>query len=160
MFIAKETVAFLYQRSNSIHVWTRSVLTKGYWDSQLWVLVIKKISCERKEGRRGELQWTSDKRTSDLRTLPYRDTPKHVSAKVVLCYPRMLIRTLAYKDTKMLVPAVFLYPRFTVAHKCPWPLPGKTWPCFLLARLKGRRCSRCCSWPNAVKISNERKQQI
>jgi hypothetical protein len=60
------------------------------------------------------LQWTSDIRTSDIRTLAYRDTPKHVPAKVVLCYPRLLTRTLAYKDTKMLVPAVSLYPRFTV----------------------------------------------
>jgi hypothetical protein len=46
--------------------------------------------------------------------LRYRDTPKHVPAKVVLCYPRLLIRTLAYMDTKMLVPTVSLYPRFTV----------------------------------------------
>jgi hypothetical protein len=53
-------------------------------------------------------------RTSDIGTLAYRDTPKHVPAKVVLCYPRLLIRTLAYKDTKMLVIAVSLYPRFTV----------------------------------------------
>jgi hypothetical protein len=60
------------------------------------------------------IQWTSDIRTSDIRTLAYRDTLKHVPAKVVLCYPRLLIRTLAYKDTKMLVPAVSLYPRFTV----------------------------------------------
>jgi hypothetical protein len=37
------------------------------------------------------LQWTSDIRTSDIRTLAYRDTPKHVPAKVVLCYPRLLI---------------------------------------------------------------------
>jgi hypothetical protein len=61
-----------------------------------------------------EVQWTSDIRTSDIRTLAYRDTPKHVPAKVVLCYPRLLIRSLAYKDTKMLVPAASLYPRFTV----------------------------------------------
>jgi hypothetical protein len=60
------------------------------------------------------IQWTSDIRASDIRTLAYRDTPKHVPAKVVLCYPRLLIRTLVYKDTKMLVPAVSLYPRFTV----------------------------------------------
>jgi hypothetical protein len=38
----------------------------------------------------------------------------HVPAKFVLCYPRLLIRTLAYKDTKVLVLAVSLYPRFTV----------------------------------------------
>jgi hypothetical protein len=62
------------------------------------------------------LQWTSDNRTSDIRTLAYKDTPKHVPAKVVLCYPRLLIRTLTYKDTKMLVPAVSLYPRFTVQN--------------------------------------------
>jgi hypothetical protein len=37
----------------------------------------------------------------------------HVPAEVVLCYPSLLIRNLAYKDTKMLVPAVSLYPRFT-----------------------------------------------
>jgi hypothetical protein len=55
-----------------------------------------------------------DTRTFDIRTLVYRDTPKHDPAKVVLCYPRLLIRTLTYKDTKMLVPAVSLYPRFTV----------------------------------------------
>jgi hypothetical protein len=36
------------------------------------------------------LQWTSDIRTSDIRILAYRDTPKHVPAKVVLCYPRFL----------------------------------------------------------------------
>jgi hypothetical protein len=64
------------------------------------------------------VQWTSDIRTSDIRTLAYRDTPKHVPAKVVLCNPRLLIRTLAYKDTKMLAPAVSLYPRFTV-HRFP-----------------------------------------
>jgi hypothetical protein len=60
------------------------------------------------------VQWTSDIRTSDIRTLANRDTQKHVPAKVVLYYPRLLIRTLAYKDNKMLVPEVSLYPRFTV----------------------------------------------
>jgi hypothetical protein len=56
-------------------------------------------------------KWTSDIRTSDIRTLAYRDTPKHVPAKVVLCYPRLLIRT-----PKCL--SVSLYPRFTVYYYC------------------------------------------
>jgi hypothetical protein len=51
--------------------------------------------------------------------LRYKNTrllghPKACPCQSCSCYPRLLIRTLAYKDTKMLVPAVFLYPRFTV----------------------------------------------
>jgi hypothetical protein len=88
-----------------------------------WLLFTFALSFEKRQTvecsssfwlRQLSVQWTSDIRTSDIRTLAYRDTPKRVPAKVVLCYPRLLIRTLAYKDTKMLVPAVSLYPRFII----------------------------------------------
>jgi hypothetical protein len=56
------------------------------------------------------IQWTSDIRTSDIRTLAYRDTPKYVPAKVVLCYPRLLI---------LLGPSLIRTPK-CLSQRCPY----------------------------------------